>query len=49
MRWTELYDRARSFFLTSNDDKESNDSFRFQGSVFLENSFSSYKDMRVTI
>ena len=38
MRWTELYDRARSFFLTINDDKESNDSFRFQGSVFLEHS-----------
>ncbi|CBY20605.1 unnamed protein product [Oikopleura dioica] len=48
MRWTELYDRARSFFLTSNDDKESNDSFRFQASFMikeLSESFSGLKDL----
>ena len=33
-RWTELHCRAKSFFITSVDDKKSNESFRFQGSVF---------------
>ena len=35
-RWTELFGKAKSFFMTSYDDKKSNDSYRFQGKGLYE-------------